>query len=42
VVDVPEEGTDLAALGANFVSVTPLRLDRSDVAFSEKLRGVLK
>ncbi len=36
VVDVPAEGTDLAALAANFVSVTPLRLDRTDVVFSEK------
>jgi 5'-nucleotidase len=42
VIDPPGEGTDLAALDANFVSVTPLRLDRTDVAFSEKLRDVLK
>jgi 5'-nucleotidase len=42
VIDVPAEGTDLAALRDNFVSVTPLRLDRTDVVFSEKLRGVLK
>ena len=42
VIDVPGEGTDLAALEANFVSVTPLRLDRTDVVFSEKLKGVLK
>jgi len=41
-VDVPAEGTDLAALRDNFVSVTPLRLDRTDVVFSEKLREVLK
>jgi 5'-nucleotidase len=40
--DLPPEGTDLAALAANFVSVTPLRLDRTDVAFSEKLKDVLK
>ncbi len=42
VIDPPGEGTDLAALDANFVSVTPLRLDRTDAAFSEKLRDVLK
>src|ERR1700752_4892877 len=42
VIDAPDEGTDLAALEANFVSVTPLRLDRTDVAFSEKLKEVLK
>ena len=42
VREVPGEGTDLAALAANYVSVTPLRLDRTDVAFSEKLKGVLK
>lgn len=42
VIDAPAEGTDLAALEANFVSVTPLRLDRTDVVFSEKLKDVLK
>ncbi len=42
VIDVPAEGTDLAALAGNFVSVTPLRLDRTDVAFSEKLTTVFK
>jgi 5'-nucleotidase len=42
VVDVPAEGTDLAALGAHYVSVTPLRLDRTDDAFSDKLRTVWK
>jgi len=42
MADVPGEGTDLEALGRNYVSVTPLRLDRTDEAFSEKLRGVLK
>jgi 5'-nucleotidase len=42
VIDVPAEGTDLAALDGNFVSVTPLRLDRTDVAFSEQLRTVFK
>ncbi|EKS40363.1 5'/3'-nucleotidase SurE [Afipia clevelandensis] len=42
MLEEPAEGTDLAALAAKYVSVTPLRLDRTDVAFSEKLRGVLK
>jgi len=41
-VDVPPAGTDLAALDGDFVSVTPLRLDRTDVAFSEQLKQVLK
>jgi len=40
--EVPGEGTDLAALAANYVSVTPLRLDRTDVVFSEKLKDVWK
>jgi 5'-nucleotidase len=39
-IDPPGEGTDLAALDANYVSVTPLRLDRTDVSFSEELRKV--
>lgn len=42
VIDKPGEGTDLEALEANYVSVTPLRLDRTDVVFSEKLKDVLK
>ena len=42
MIETPAEGTDLAALRDYFVSVTPLRLDRTDVAFSEKLKGVLK
>jgi 5'-nucleotidase len=42
VIDPPAEGSDLAALAANYVSVTPLRLDRTDVAFSEKLKDALK
>ncbi len=42
VIDKPGEGTDLAALEANYVSVTPLRLDRTDMAFSEKLKTILK
>jgi 5'-nucleotidase len=37
----PEEGTDLAALAARYVSVTPLRLDRTDEAFSRELSGLL-
>ena len=40
--DPPAEGTDLAALAAKYVSVTPLRLNRTDDAFAEKLTGVLK
>jgi 5'-nucleotidase len=40
-LDTPEEGTDLAALAARYVSVTPLRLDRTDEAFSGALRGIL-
>jgi 5'-nucleotidase len=42
VVDAPSEGTDLAALAAGFVSVTPLRLDRTDDAFSAALAATLK
>src|ERR1700733_3000770 len=40
--DVPAAGTDLAALAARYVSVTPLRLDRTDEAFSEALTATLK
>jgi 5'-nucleotidase len=40
--DVPGEGTDLAALAARYVSVTPLRLDRTDEAFSEALTATLR
>ena len=40
-LDTPEEGTDLAALAARYVSVTPLRLDRTDEAFSGTLSGIL-
>src|SRR6201987_1374072 len=36
-LDTPEAGTDLAALAARYVSVTPLRLDRTDDQFSEAL-----
>lgn len=42
VIDTPGEGTDLAALEADYVSVTPLRLDRTDMAFSEKLVDIFK
>jgi 5'-nucleotidase len=41
VMDTPDEGTDLAALAAGYVSVTPLRLDRTDEAFSETLTKTL-
>src|SRR5438067_1682214 len=40
--DLPAEGTDLWALGAHYVSVTPLRLDRTDDEFSEELTATLK
>ena len=40
-LDTPDEGTDLAALAAHYVSVTPLRLDRTDEAFSGALKGIL-
>ncbi|CCE06009.1 5'-nucleotidase surE (Nucleoside 5'-monophosphate phosphohydrolase)(survival protein, protein damage control) [Bradyrhizobium sp. STM 3843] len=40
-LDTPDEGTDLAALAAGYVSVTPLRLDRTDEAFSITLGGIL-
>jgi 5'-nucleotidase len=42
MMDTPEEGTDLAALATRYVSVTPLRLDRTDEAFSEALGETLK
>jgi len=42
MMDTPAEGTDLAALVARYVSVTPLRLDRTDEAFSEALTATLK
>jgi len=41
-LNAPAEGTDLAALAARYVSVTPLRLDRTDEAFSEELTELLK
>ena len=42
MIDTPAEGTDLAALAARYVSVTPLRLDRTDDEFSEALTATLK
>ena len=42
MLDAPAKGTDLAALAARFVSVTPLRLDHTDEAFSEALSETLK
>ena len=42
MMDTPAEGTDLAALAANYVSVTPLRLDRTDEVFSETLAKTLR
>ncbi|WP_407174615.1 5'/3'-nucleotidase SurE [Bradyrhizobium sp. STM 3562] len=42
MMDAPEEGTDLAALAARYVSVTPLRLNRTDEAFSAELGEALK
>jgi len=40
-METPAEGTDLAALAARYVSVTPLRLDRTDDEFSQVLTNVL-
>ena len=37
----PGQGTDLAALADNRISVTPLRLDMTDEPFMTKLAGVL-
>jgi 5'-nucleotidase len=42
VMDTPAAGTDLAALAARYVSVTPLRLDRTDDEFSQALTATLK
>jgi len=42
IMDTPEEGTDLAVLAARYISVTPLRLDRTDEAFSDALTATLK
>ncbi|WP_024507003.1 5'/3'-nucleotidase SurE [Bradyrhizobium sp. ARR65] len=42
MMDAPEEGTDLAALAARYVSVTPLRLNRTDEAFSAELAEMLR
>lgn len=38
-VEPPADGSDLAALAGRYISVTPLRLDRTDEVFSEKLQG---
>ena len=40
--ETPGEGTDLDVLARKCVSVTPLRLDLTDVDFSRTLEGVLK
>jgi 5'-nucleotidase len=42
MMDAPEEGTDLAAIAERYVSVTPLRLDRTDEAFSAELGEMLR
>ena len=42
MMETPAAGTDLAALAERYVSVTPLRLDRTDEAFSETLTNTLK
>jgi 5'-nucleotidase len=42
MMDAPKAGSDLAALASRYVSVTPLRLDRTDEAFSEELTDLLK
>ena len=42
MIDAPAAGTDLAALAERCVSVTPLRLDRTDDAFAEVLTTTLK
>jgi 5'-nucleotidase len=36
---IPEEGTDIGALAAGYISVTPIRLDLTDDALMETLRG---
>ena len=42
MMDTPDAGTDLAALAANYISVTPLKLNRTDEAFSDTLAATLK
>jgi 5'-nucleotidase len=42
MLDAPAEGSDLEALAARYVSVTPLRLDRTDEAFAEELTDLLR
>jgi 5'-nucleotidase len=41
-IEAPVEGSDLAALAARYISVTPLRLDRTDDEFSRTLTETLK
>ena len=41
-IEAPRAGTDLAALGQKYVSVTPLRLDLTDEKFSKTLADVLR
>ena len=36
---VPEEGTDIGALGDGYVSITPLKMDMTNYDFSESLRN---
>ena len=42
LMEKPAKGTDLAALAQHYVSVTALKLDRTDEAFSESLAELLK
>ena len=42
MLDTPAEGSDPEALAARYVSVTPLRLDRTNEAFSQALVETLK
>jgi 5'-nucleotidase len=41
MMDAPAEGSDLEALARRYISVTPLRLDRTDEAFSQALSQAL-
>ena len=42
MIEPPAEGTDLHALAARYVSVTPLRLGRTDDVFAEALTATLR
>jgi 5'-nucleotidase len=42
MMDTPAEGSDLDALAQRYISVTPLRLDRTDEAFSQALSQALR